>query len=111
MQNKPNLQNDEMNLTSFITKGSDNFRPFSRRKNKANQSQFNANFNPKLALFSEILALFGFQRKKAQLSSFLPYRVNIFYFVCCIFRLLCYSIENGGLTFHLSRVSLLLNKV
>jgi hypothetical protein len=40
MQNKPNLQNDEMNATAYITRDYDNLQPFSRCKNKPNQTQF-----------------------------------------------------------------------
>jgi len=36
MQNKPNLQNVEMNVTTFITKEYENFRPYGRCKNKPN---------------------------------------------------------------------------
>jgi len=36
MQNKPNYKNDQMNVTSLLTKAYENFRPFSRRKNKPN---------------------------------------------------------------------------
>jgi len=38
MQNKPNLQNDEMNITSLLTNYYGNFRLFSRRKNKPNSN-------------------------------------------------------------------------
>jgi len=92
MQNKANLQNAQINITPLLTKEYENIRLYRRDENKPNQTQFKSNFNPKLALFSEILALFGFQRKKAQLSAFLQNRVNIYYFVRCIFRLLCYNI-------------------
>jgi len=51
MQNKPNLQNAKMNVSTFETKGYENFRPFSRRKNKPKQSQFKPNFSPKLGSF------------------------------------------------------------
>jgi len=50
MQNKPNLQNDEMNVSAYITDGYDNFLPSSRPKNKAKQTQNKPNFSPKLAL-------------------------------------------------------------
>jgi hypothetical protein len=40
IQNKPNLQNDEMNVTTYITKVYDNLRPYNRCKNKANQTQY-----------------------------------------------------------------------
>ena len=42
-QYKANLQNDQMNVIPLLAKGYENFRPFSRRKNKANQSQFKPN--------------------------------------------------------------------
>jgi len=58
MQNKANLKNAQMNVTAYNTKDYGNFRPFSRRKNKANQSQFKPNSGPILALFSTKLALF-----------------------------------------------------
>ena len=92
MQNKPNFSRAEMNVTPLLTREYENIRLYRRDENKPNQSQFKSNFNPKLALFYEILALFGFQRKKAQLSAFLPNRLNIYYFVRCIFRLLCYNV-------------------
>jgi hypothetical protein len=40
MQNKPNLQNTKINVTSLLTKGYRIFRTFCRRKNKPNQTQF-----------------------------------------------------------------------
>ncbi len=52
MQNKAKLQNTKMNITAYRTKDSEDFRTFSRRKNKAKQSQNKPNFEPKLALFS-----------------------------------------------------------
>ena len=58
MQNKPNFKNTEMNVSDYMTRDYAIFRPSSRLKNKANQSQFKPNFSPKLALFSPILALF-----------------------------------------------------
>ncbi len=58
MQNKAKLQNTEMNVTSLLTKSSENFRNFSRLKNKAKQSQNKANFSPKLGSFFPKLALF-----------------------------------------------------
>jgi len=43
MQNKANLQNTKMNVTSLLTKEYENFLTFCRRKNKAKQSQNKAN--------------------------------------------------------------------
>jgi len=40
MQNKPNLLNDEMNVSAYKTVHYENLRPYSRRKNKPNQTQF-----------------------------------------------------------------------
>jgi len=51
LQNKAKFRNDEMNVSSYITKGSVNFRTFCRRKNKAKQTQIKPNFRPKLASF------------------------------------------------------------
>jgi len=58
MQNKANLQNNKMNITTSITRDYEIFMLFGNRKNKAKQSQFKPNFRPILALFSPILALF-----------------------------------------------------
>jgi len=40
MQNKPNLLNAQMNVSSFITKDYENVHLRGRRKNKPNQTQF-----------------------------------------------------------------------
>lgn len=40
MQNKPNLLNAQMNVNKVLTKDYENVRLHRRRKNKANQSQF-----------------------------------------------------------------------
>jgi len=40
MQNKPNLQNDKMNVNPLLTNYYENLRPFRNRKNKPNQTQF-----------------------------------------------------------------------
>ena len=41
MQNKPNLLNAQINVSSFITKDYENARLLGRRKNKPNQTQSN----------------------------------------------------------------------
>jgi len=51
LQNKANLKNDQKGVTTYKTKSSDNFRYFSRPKNKAKRTQNEPNFGPKLALF------------------------------------------------------------
>jgi len=40
MQNKPNLQNDEMNVTPLLTNYYENLRLYRCCKNKPNQTQF-----------------------------------------------------------------------
>ena len=40
MQNKPNLLNAQINVSSFITKDYENGHLLGRRKNKPNQTQF-----------------------------------------------------------------------
>ncbi len=50
MQNKPNLPDEQMNVTSFITKHYENDNTFRLPENKPNtnpiQSQYKANTNP-----------------------------------------------------------------
>ena len=46
MQNKPNLPNAQMNVSSVLTKDYVNIRLRRRFKNKANQTQFKANSKP-----------------------------------------------------------------
>ncbi len=58
MQNKAKLRNDDMNVTPYITMGNENFRPSSRRKNEAKQTQNKPNFSSKLGSFFQILASF-----------------------------------------------------
>ena len=58
MQNKANFKNDQIYISACFRGGYDDFLNFSRPKNKAKQSQNKANFGPKLASFSSILALF-----------------------------------------------------
>ena len=81
MQNKANLKNAQMNVTAYNTKDYGNFRPFSRRKNKANQSQFKPNSGPILALFFPKLALFStikpnFQCKYVKIGNLKDYTVE-----------------------------------
>jgi len=40
MQNKPNLQDSNMNVSAYKTVHYENLRPYSRRKNKPNQTQY-----------------------------------------------------------------------
>ena len=56
MQNKPNLQNTQMNTTSFITKGYNNVRLHKPPKNKPNSNPIKANTNP---IKPNYRALFG----------------------------------------------------
>ena len=44
MQNKPNLRNDKMNVTSVLTMHYEDFRLCRRPKNKPNQTQFQTCF-------------------------------------------------------------------
>jgi len=46
MQNKPNFQNAQMNVSVVITKYYENISLSRRRQNKAKQTQFKANSNP-----------------------------------------------------------------
>ena len=46
MQNKPNLPDAQMNVSSVITKDYENVHLLGRRKNKPNQTQYKANTNP-----------------------------------------------------------------
>jgi len=46
MQNKANFKNVQTDISAYMTKDYAIFRPSSRRKNKANQSQFKPNSNP-----------------------------------------------------------------
>jgi len=57
MQNEPNFKNYQMNTSTCNTSCYDNFRNFSRPKNKAKQSQNEPNFSPILASFFPKLAL------------------------------------------------------
>jgi hypothetical protein len=57
LQNKANLKHLFESITAYEISGSVNFMLFFRQKNKAKQSQFKANFRPKLALFFPKLAL------------------------------------------------------
>ena len=79
MQNKANLKNDEMNLTTYITKDYEIFWPFCRRKNKANQSQNKPNLqNAKmnvthlLTSYYENFRPFSRRKNKANQSQFKP---------------------------------------
>jgi len=49
MQNKPNLQNDEISVSAYITRDYENLRLYLRRKNKPNQTQFWLCNSPALA--------------------------------------------------------------
>jgi len=51
MQNKANFKNDQIDTSACITREYGIFCAFFRQKNKAKQSQFKPNFEPKLALF------------------------------------------------------------
>ena len=51
MQNKANFKNDNMNVSTYITKDYENLLTFCRRKNKAKQSQFKPNLTRFLAQY------------------------------------------------------------
>jgi len=57
VQNKANFKNDQIYITAYYIRGYGILFRFSRRKNKAKQSQFKPNFGLILALFSPKLAL------------------------------------------------------
>ncbi len=93
MQNKANLQNSEMNVSTSKTSYYENFRTFCSRKNKAKQSQNKANLKndemnvtPLLTKGYENLLTFCLRENKAKqtqnepnfsskLASFFPYRL------------------------------------
>jgi len=46
MQNKPNLLNAQISVTSFLTSYYEDFRPYGHSQNKPNQTQFQSQLNP-----------------------------------------------------------------
>ena len=79
MQNKAKLQNTEMNVTALLTRGSEVFRLFSRRKNKPKQSQNKAKLqNDEMNVTSFItkgyinFRLYGHPKNKPKQSQFKP---------------------------------------
>jgi len=119
-----------INIYPVILSGNEHKNKAKQSQFKPNFSPKLALFSPKLALFDKRIFAFANipmvwlakyiftlrplrpplarPRLLAGPLRFKNPRLNnkYFYFTCCIFRLLCYSIANGGLTFHLSRVSL-----
>ena len=47
LQNKPNLLNTPITITSFLTSNYEDFRPYSNSQNKPNQTQFQTQLKPK----------------------------------------------------------------
>ena len=93
MQNKPNLLNAQINVTSFITKDYQNKRLCSPRKNKPNSNPIKPNFKPfaadlirrklkpssqipttgKLILASQVgILIFSYERQKHTYQKFPP---------------------------------------
>jgi hypothetical protein len=93
MQNEPNSPIVQDDTTALITRTYENLRLEISPKNKAKQSQNEPNFSSKLALFSPILALFWLTSSNYFSWNTRNPRLNnkYFYFICCIFRVLCYN--------------------